>query len=324
MSFCGECFPRGLRSRPAAAFVAFPGVGIFVGRFTNDALALPLAAALLALLVPASRGRLSPGGAATMAAVLTASLWTKLYFLLLLPAVVIASLGIGRGRTQTLRRTFLAVSFAVLALLPWLAHQKYQTGDWLGLLPSKQATALGIGLPARLSSLADLWTPRFAIVFGRTFLWPGTRSASGAPASVAVTLSLMLLMLAIGAGRAGPGSARTRRTWWAGGFAVAVFLLGQLVYASTYAAIGEREDTLRSPGPTAGISSFCFLSCCRRVAPLAACRDRACSFWRRRSSSPPKGLMTFGALPGVYGGRTAFNGSNVPLTTLFSADASTR
>jgi 4-amino-4-deoxy-L-arabinose transferase-like glycosyltransferase len=307
---------RVLPKRPAlaatAACVAFPGLGIFAGRFTNDALALPLAGALLGLFVETARGRLSRGRAIALAALLAVGLWTKLYFLLFLPAGILISLLASRGKT--VRRSILAAVLALLVFVPWALRQKSQTGDWLGLLPSKQATALSIGLPGRLAAFPDLLTARFAIVFGRTFLWPGTRSASGAPAAVAVALTATLLALLIGPALSGVRRSRIRmKSWWAGGIAVAAFVVGQLAYASTYAAIGRA----RGHPPVAGPDGW-YLLLLFPVVLTAACAfghaTQARSFHLASAVFlAAEGLMTFGVLPGVYGGRTSFNGANVSL-----------
>ncbi len=299
-----------------AAFVAFPGVGSFVGRFTNDALALPIAAALLLLFAEAGRGRLSIGKTAGLAALLAAGCWTKLYFLLLLPVAPLAALALARGRrAEAWWRALLASALALVLFVPWMLHQRLQTGDWFGLNSSEEATALKIGVFERLKTIPDLLTARFAIVFGRTFLWPGTWSASGAPAALAVFLTLTLFFLLLAPNLSGRrGSRLRRRIWWTGGLAVAVFVAGQLAQASTYASVGRLRGRAPSGGPDgwyllilfpAILSAGCALG--RRVARglfvAAGAVFLAAEWW-----------TTFGVLPGVYGGRTAFNGANAPFS----------
>jgi 4-amino-4-deoxy-L-arabinose transferase-like glycosyltransferase len=311
--FLRRLFPRRTALAATAALTAFPGIGIFAGRFTNDTLALPIAAALLGLFVDAARDRLSQGKSVAMAALFAAALWTKLYFLLLLPAVLALSL-LARTR-RSLGRALLATAASVVVFLPWALHQRAQTGDWLGLYASKQATALAIGLPARLAAFPDLLRARFAIVFGRTFLWPGTRSASGAPAVVSVVLAATLLLLVTGAAVSRAERSRFRaRAWWAGGFAALAFLVGQFAYASTYAAVGRARGLPPSAGPDGWYLLLLF-----PVILTAGCLfGRSIpSRWFLLSAAVflvAEALMTFGVLPGVYTGRTAFNGANVPIS----------
>ncbi len=314
--FLRTVLSKGAALAATAAFVAFPGIGSFVGRFTNDALALPIAAALLFLFAEAGRGRLSRPRAAALAALLAAGCWTKIYFLLLLPVAPLAALLTASGRRSgSWRRALLGSALALLLFLPWMIHERSQTGDWLGLFPSRQATSLGIGLLDRLHSLPDLMTPRFAIVLGRTFLWPGTWSASGAPAALSVLLAGTLLFLFLGPNlRRGAPSRRRQETWRAGGLAVAIFLAGQIAYASTYAAVGR----LRGHRPSAGPDGWYLLI----LFPVILCAG--CALGRRAAASPflvagavflaAEWWMTFGVLPGVYGGRTAFNGANAPFS----------
>lgn len=307
---------KGAALAPTAAFVAFPGIGSFVGRFTNDALALPIAAALLFLFAEAGRGRLSRGKTAGLAALLTAGCWTKLYFLLLLPVAPLAAFAMRRGRRAgAWQRALFASASAFLLFVPWMLHQRLQTGDWFGLFSSTQATALKIGVFDRLKTIPDLLTARFAIVFGRTFLWPGMWSASGAPAALAVLLTLTLLFLFLAPNLSGSPRSRLRqRIWWTGGLAVAIFLAGQFGQASTYTSVGRLRGRVPSAGPDGWyllillpviLSAGCALG--RRVATgsfvVAGAVFLAAEWW-----------TTFGVLPGVYGGRTAFNGANAPFS----------
>jgi hypothetical protein len=299
-----------------AAFVAFPGIGSFVGRFTNDALALPIALALLFFFAEAGRGRLSRSQTAWLAALLAAGCWTKLYFLLLLPVAPLATLVLRRGRRAgAWRRALFASASAFLLFVPWMFHQRRTTGDWLGLFSSSQATALKIGVFDRLRTIPDILTARFAIVFGRTFLWPGTWSASGAPAALAVLLTLTLLFLLLAPNLSGSPRSRLRqRIWWTGGIAVAVFLLGSLAQASTYASVGR----LRGHAPSAGPDGWYLLI----LFPILLCAG--CALGRGVGRGPflvasvvflaGEWCLTFGVLPGVYGGRTAFNGANAPFS----------
>ena len=164
-----------------------------------------------------------------------------------------------------------------------------------------------------MKALPGIFTWRFAIVFARTFLWPGTWSASGAPAALAVGLIAVLLLLAL-VPKMSPDllSRRREAAWRAGGVAVALFLLGQCTQAATYAAVGK----VRGHPPSAGPDGWYLLL----LFPVIL--TAACALGRRAG----KGLflaaaaaflvgewwLTFGVLPGVYGGATGFNGANYP------------
>ena len=244
-AFFRRLLPRQGALLATAAWAAFPGLGSFVGRFSNDALALPIIAAVLLLLAETAAGRLSWKGAALLAALLALGCWTKLYVLLLVPAAPLAGLLAPRHRRRTvLLRALAACATALLLLSPWILRQRVDTGDWLGLFASKQAASLGVSLSDRIQSLGSLFTLRFWIVFGRTFLWPGTWSAMGAPASVAVLLGLAvtLVFLCPILRRARRSSCRGRM---ARGPAVALvlFVAGQILYADTYAAVAGVRGT---------------------------------------------------------------------------------
>jgi 4-amino-4-deoxy-L-arabinose transferase-like glycosyltransferase len=314
--FFRRLLSKGAALAATAAFVAFPGIGSFVGRFSNDTLAVPIAAALLFFFVEAGRGRFSRGKTVGLLALLTAGCWTKLYFLLFLPVAPLAALLTSRGRRSgAWRRALLGCALAFLFFVPWMIHERSRTGDWLGLLPSRQATALHIGLLGRLNALPDLMTRQFTIVFGRTFLWPGTWSGTGAPAALAVLLTGTLLFLLLGPNlRRGARSRRRQETWRVGGLAVAIFLVGQIAYASTYAAVGRLRGHPPSAGPDGWYLLILFpvvLSAgCALGRPVAAgsfvaagAVFLAAEWW-----------TTFGVLPGVYGGRTTFNGANAPFS----------
>ncbi|HTD51913.1 MAG TPA: glycosyltransferase family 39 protein, partial [Thermoanaerobaculia bacterium] len=146
-AFFRRLFQRQAALLATAAWAAFPGVGSFVGRFTNDALALPILAALLLLFAETARGRLSWKAAALLAALLALGCWTKLYVLLLFPAAPLAGLMAPRHRRRTVvLRALAACAMALLLLSPWILRQRVDTGDWLGLFASKQAASLGVSL----------------------------------------------------------------------------------------------------------------------------------------------------------------------------------
>ena len=172
---------------------------------------------------------------------------------------------------------------------------------------------MAVGFGQRLTSLPDLATIHFGVVFGRTFLWPGTGSASGAPAGLAVVLSAVLLLLAL-PGRGGSASARHNAAWRASGLALALFLAGYVAYASTLAAVGRARGVAAVAGPDGW-----YLLVLLPVILTIGCA------WGRRPSARHFGLaallflaadwwMTMGVLPAVYAGLTDWNGANAPLS----------
>jgi hypothetical protein len=315
-------FFRRLLPEPASlaatlAWVTFPGLGSFIGRFTNDSLALVLTTVLLGVWVDISRGRLSRAGAACLALLLALGCWTKLYMLLLVPvAPVAALLASARERTVVLRRSLTACVVALLIFSPWLFYQHAQTGDWLGLTPSKQATQLGLDLRDRAAGAVERVTePRFWIILGRTFLWPGTWSAMGAPAVLAGVLSAVFLAIALGARSAvSRSSAEARRGWAAAGLGVAFFGVGQLLYAGTFAAIARSRGHTPSAGPDGWYmlvllpvfwtAALAFDRVPRAEHFLVAAGVFLVCEWR----------LTLGLLPGVYSGALLPNGANAHFT----------
>jgi 4-amino-4-deoxy-L-arabinose transferase-like glycosyltransferase len=313
--FFRRLLPKRSALAATAVCVVLPGAGSLVGRFTNDALALPIAAALLILLVDLSRGRLDQRRALLLAGTLAAGCWTKLYFLPLLGTPVVVGLCAPAGRRgTTLRRAAAASALALLLFLPWMAHQHHETGDWLGLTPSKMAAAAGVGIGARLAALSGAFRPRYWIVFGRTFLWPGTDSAMGAPAAAAAVLSagLLALWLAPLFSSRSP-SRRLSRGAVAAAVAVVVFVGSELLYNATFAAVARAYGRSTIPqgfGWYAAILTPAVLAmgCLsgrptpRWVWPALTGCALLVGWW-----------LDLGVLPGVYSGRTSFNASNVPL-----------
>src|SRR5207245_1112743 len=108
-------------------------------------------------------------------------------------------------------------------------------------------------------------------------------------------------------------SRRRANTWWAGGFAVVLFLGGQLAYASTLAAIGR----LRGHPPSAGPDGW-YLLILFPVALTAGClfgrgAGRVIFLTSALVFLVAEWWVTFGVLPGVFAGATVFNGANAPL-----------
>lgn len=312
--FFRRVLPRRAATAATAAFVAFPGLGVFVGRFTNDALALPIVVAILAVLADMARGRLSPRRAALLGLLLAAGCWTKLYVLLLLPAAPLVALLLRRARRAPIRRRAMAASaFAFLLALPWLARQRNDSGDWMGLTETKEARRLSIGVRDRLETLPQVATLRFGVVFARTFLWPGTWSASGAPAGLSIVLSLTLLTVAVPA-RGGGGSERRRAAWLSSGLCIGLFLIGHAARDLTYAAVARAKGTAIGAGP----DGWYLLVLLPAILAAGSARGRG-SPPRRWAAAALVFLaadwwLTMGVLPAVYAGWTDFNGANAPFS----------
>lgn len=301
--FFRRLFSKASALAATAAFVAFPGLGYFVGRFTNDALALPIVAALLIVVVEISRGRLSVERSALLGMLLAFGLWTKVYVLLLLPLPLIAALFAPRRRRGVvLRRAGAAAVLAVALFLPWMIHQRRVTGDWLGLTETKRAAELGLGVLERLAAIPNVLKPGTAVAIGRTFLWPGTWSAMGAPLAAAIPMLAGLALVWFGpAVLRAPVSGRRSRAWLAIAPALALFLVGQIAHAATFAAVAGRSGL-----HAAGGEGWYMLV----LLPLVLAAGAA--FGR---SVPPRlfvcaaglfllaeGLLTLRLLPSLYGG----------------------
>lgn len=238
-------FFRRLFAEPAAlgatvAYVAFPGPGTFTSRFTNDALALPLAAAAIILLADAARGRLTLRKTIALAVIMALGCWTKLYFLVFLPAVPVAALFSPReARLQTLKRAMAASVVAFALIVPWMVRQYRDTGDWLGLAETKAAAHAGIGIMPRIEAIPRVLRPIFITNFWRTFVYPGTWSRMGGEATTTrLTLAGLVLLLAGPLVFGGPASKERMRRW--GGAAVALFFfaLAQIAHLTTFTAVG--------------------------------------------------------------------------------------
>ena len=219
--------------------VACPGLGSFLGRFTNDALAVPIVFAILTLLMRCAQGHLTGGRAALLGLLLAAGLWTKLYVLILCPvAPLLALFAPSRTRARTLGLALAAVAASFLAFLPWMLHERASTGDWLGLAETRLAHELGLGLRDSIGALPSLLRPVLLSGFMKTFLYPGTWSEIGA-ASVAagvIGLGFIVLLIAPVLGTRSSFSPRRRRLGIAMSCVVLFFLAGQVGHAATFAA----------------------------------------------------------------------------------------
>ena len=313
LGFFRRVLPKRAAVAATAAFVAFPGLGLFAGRFTNDALALPIVVAILTILADMARGRLSWTRAVALGLLLAAGCWTKLYVLLLLPAAPLIALLFRRARRGPIfRRAVAASAFAFLAVIPWLARQHSDAGDWLGLTETKEASRLSIGARDRLESLPEIATLRFGVVFARTFLWPGTWSASGAPAGVAVVLSLALLAVAVPSGHrvASP----RRAAGLCAGLCIGLFLVGHMARDMTYAAVARAKGTAIMAGP----DGWYLLVLLPAILAIGTAWGRGAPPRRWAGTAliflAADWWLSMGVLPAVYAGWTEFNGANAPFS----------
>ena len=230
-----------------AAYVAFPGIGTFVGRFTNDQLALPIAAALLWLLVEIAERGITAAQSVALAGLLAAGLWTKLYFLVFLPAFLLTAL-LSRPavRARTLARVGAATLAAALVFVPWAARQKALTGDWFGLTDTVRAQELGVTAADRFRELPGLLHPVNLAVLGRTFVWPGTWTWIGAPFPVSLLLGGAFVFLLASARR--PPDRSARRGLVALALALGCFAAGQAAHAAAFAAIARKAHAAAAAG----------------------------------------------------------------------------
>jgi len=307
---------RRLFAKPAAlaatlAFVAFPGLGTFTGRLTNDALAFPLVVALLALFADAARGRLTRRGSVALALLLAAACWTKLYALLFLPVAPAAALLAPRARRgRSLRLALAGSAAAALAILPWSAHQRGATGDWLGLTFTKGATRAGVGLASELAAVPGVLRPEMFAYGWKTYVYPGTWASIGAPTPALWLCGLALLALwALPQLSPGRRSARRRAGWLAAALAVAAFGVGQLAYAASNAAVAAGPTLLGGEGwyflvllPAVLAAGAAFGRPVRPALFAAAAALFVAADW----------IATFGVLPATYGGWIERSGALAP------------
>jgi hypothetical protein len=299
-----------------AAYVAFPGLGMFVGRFTNDDLALPLMAGVLLMLVVVAGGGLTPYRAAGLATLLAAGLWTKLYFLAMLPAVLsAAALAPKPTRRRALTLAAATVVAAGISILPWLARQRAATGDWLGIKETVWARAMGITAFEQLRALRWFVSPGPLAILGRTFVWPGTWTWTGAPWPVSYAMTAGLVAVALLVQR--PASQAARRGVAALALALFWFLVAQAFHATSFAAMARHTHTT-----PAGQEGWYLLS----LLPVLLLAGEAIGRTRRRAFAALAALgllsdavLQFGFLPACYAGVLGVPG--VPLTAGFALAA---
>jgi hypothetical protein len=237
LALCRRVAPEKTARGMFLAVAAFPGLGIFLGRYTNDAVAFPLIAAALLAALPAADGTLSPRRSIAAGIVLAAAVWTKIYALTLLPALPAAALMAPAGRrAKMLVRTSSAALLALALSAPWAARQWRDSGSLSGLTEAKDARAAGVGMADAARAAPRLLNRPVASVFWRTFLWPGTWSAIGAVDTVARILRIGFLSIALSVllGKR-PLKVERRRALFLM-MAVLFFLFGQLFHAAMFEA----------------------------------------------------------------------------------------
>lgn len=295
------------------AIAAFPGLGIFLGRYTNDAVAFPLIAAILLAALSVADGTFS--GRRTLGAglLLAAALWTKVYALTLVPLLPAAALlSPSLRRRKMIVRSSIAVVVALSLAAPWAIRQLRDSGSLSGLTEAKSARAAGVGVPEAVRAAPRLANAVVARVFWRTFLWPGTWSAIGAADAVAAILrvGMIAIALAVLLGKR-PRPAERRRALVLAG-AGGLFLGGQLYHAALF------EATARALGKfaPAGTEGWYLLVMLGALVP-------AIVLFRRPASGPMLGAAALffaadlaavlGVLPLVYSdaARPIFHGAGL-------------
>ena len=248
-----------------AAWVAFPGLATFTGRFTNDDLAVPLVAAILLLCVKLARGEASRRTLVGLAAALAAGCWTKLY---VLPLLLLPPLS-GRGRRERLRGVMASVA-ALAATAPWLLRQRADTGDWFGLTETKAAHSAGVGLGNLIGALPGLLRPGALMELGRSFVWPGTMTVPSASPRAMAAVGAAFLLLCIGAG----GDRFRRRAVLTGLLSLPLFLAAQVAHAATFSAVRQATGNTAFSAGLEGWYLLVLLAPVLTVGMLAPHRSR--------------------------------------------------
>lgn len=310
--FFRELFPASAALAATAAFVAYPGSGTFTGRYTNDAFAFPLGAALAVLLGFSSTGDMTRRRGVLLAAVLAAGLWTKLYFLPLLAAAPLAALFSPRQRRgRTFRLAIAVVAIAGALILPWLARQRAETGDWLGLNETKAARRAGRSVGSIAATIPEAASLRVAGNFTRSHIFPGTWAMTGAPRVPAAIALAGIAAIVVGAvvGRRRRATAGAPRRWAGGGIALAIFFAAQVAHEAGLAvAFGWKI------GAAAGWYALILLPV---AIALPAVSQRAPSMaWLAATGCflAAEAILMFGALPAAYAG-VARLGARSPWST---------
>ena len=161
-----------------------PGTPFFAFRVTNDALALPLSAALAVQLVLACR-RPTSRRFLILGLLVAAGVWTKLTLLPAFPAALAVALLAGRrvdGRRLGIRPLALAVGLPALLTAPLFLSNLAGTGSLSGILYARNVGRADL---ATLLDAVGRFHPLIALIeWWRTWFWSGGWAFTMAPAWV--------------------------------------------------------------------------------------------------------------------------------------------
>jgi hypothetical protein len=221
----------------------FPNLMPFLGRITNDALAFPIAAWLVAIMVGASR---PPRPTRRAALLLGAGCWTKTYFITFVPVFLTwCLLGARRGPNahRPAHRASLAglgsgLGWLLAVVAPLLALNVAQTGHLLPLLEAQRTAGEPVAVKfAALFALDPYW---FFAGLARNLFWSGYWSFVSphylfyAPLATPLVLALMA--------RPRPREVLARlREGWVHVALLAAFLAGLWWHAALFALDAQRR-----------------------------------------------------------------------------------
>lgn len=237
-----------LLPRPAASsllfvLVWFPNLMPFLGRITNDALAFPLAAWLVATMAGAPRSRHPVRRSALL---LGAGCWVKTYFLTMVPVYLVWCAVRGGGtvdrgeRTARLALGDLCSGLAWLAAVvaPLVALNLAQTGHFVPLLEA-QRTA-GDPLASKMAALVAVDPYWFLAGLARNLFWSGYWSFVSPHYLFYLPLATPLVLAALARPRLRQVTSRLREIWLHAALLVA-FFAGLWWHAALFALDAERR-----------------------------------------------------------------------------------
>jgi len=249
LALCRRVLPEQAARGALLAIACFPGLGMFLGRYTNDAVAFAFVALILNEMLRLRDDGSPWWNACGLGVLIAAGVWVKLYVLVLIPLLPLAGLlAEPKARRTVFRRAVGAGVLALLLAAPWFAHQLRDSGDLTGMTETKAAAASGVGLPAAVRAIPSVLTKPFVVAFWRSFLWPGTWSAIGAvkPARRLLLVGFLLVLAGTLRGIRLDDGQRRRALLMA--CAVMFFLAGQALHAGMFKAAADATGT----GPLAG------------------------------------------------------------------------
>jgi hypothetical protein len=173
---CASLLPRSQAWLLVLVLAWFPNLMPFLGRVTNDALALPLATWLIAIMAGAVRTRHPIRWSALL---LGLGCWTKTYAFTMVPVFLlwcaVARHEVGGSSSSRWRRSATSlvagVSWLMVFLAPLVVWNLVQTGHVLPLLEAQRTAA--VPLTHKLLALFALDPYWFLAGLARNFYWSG-------------------------------------------------------------------------------------------------------------------------------------------------------